>query len=221
LETRCLELERGLRAKDDQLRELHESIQRTVRELERKERQVEEESLHSSALAQKLEESAREAAAANQRAQDLETEVRRLEKFRDERERRRQERPENSPELGEFDRAVRDVNAGRGRSGDDPRVPITEANLLSDTGPVGDYRDLPTLAALRNRLYDHKESQRDGVLSPGVPSGTARRVAAARQRAANEGSASASVSSSVETPKQPQERRPNKRPQEKVEKLWR
>lgn len=313
LEAHCFELERKLVAKDDQLQEFHESIQRTVRELERKERQVEEERLHNAALTQQLTESALETAAANQRVQELEAEVRRMEKYRDERERRRQgdglDRPENSSELSDFDRAVRDVNIARGSpqagvAGTSPRanqarpsgasrvrsssvdlearlrhvfetidkngdgmlsrtdiilalrkhpslanlmhlpmnahqedgtrdkfervfqtmdgdinkhldwhefleyfkmleraaeqVPVVEANLTSDMGPVGEYRDLPTLASLRHRLYDHKEAQRDGILnSPDTAgSSTSRRASAPAVRPRVGSTASSTMSAS-------------------------
>merc|ERR1711924_151695 len=137
LEARYAELEKNLRAKDDQLRELQQMAQRTARELERKERQVEESNLNNSALTQKVQESENAMAACAQRTQELEVEVRRLAAFRDERERRRRDsdaldRPENAPDPSEFARAVNDVNKGR-----IPRdqVPVVEASLLSASPP--------------------------------------------------------------------------------------
>lgn len=208
LEARCLELERNLTGKDAQLVELHEMAKRTARELERKERQVEEVKLHCSTLTQKLEESETETAAIASRAQELELEVQRLAAFREERERRRKtdgqervrgndgrERVDSPSGVSDFDRAVRDVNLG-----------------------VGDYRDLPTLAALRTRLYDHKDSlstQRTGsVGSPRVSTATARRAAARTASALSTpvGSGNTGSSSTNQKVESPTSKRAGKRP---------
>lgn len=173
LEARCLELEKNLKGKDDQLRELQEISTRTARELERKERQVEETSFRCSTLTQKLEQSETESLAITRRAQELELEVQRLAQLQrdlrlgaDDSPRFYSSSPgyraEDSPprnrarEDSDFGRQVREVNAGRRRN--EVPVPVVEANLISN---VGDYRDLPTLAALRSRLYDHKDAHGD------------------------------------------------------------
>jgi len=89
LEARCRQLERSLAAKDEQRRELESNLTgkvrgleehaaRAARELERRERQVDELHLQGQALAQRLTEREHECLATSERAADLEREVTRL-----------------------------------------------------------------------------------------------------------------------------------------------
>lgn len=181
LEARCLELEQSLKGRDGKLRELQEMAARTAQELEHRERQVEETAVQCTALTQRLEQSESETMAVAQRARELELEVQRLAAFREERERRRErDKPEDSPE-SLFARQVREVNAGRLRN----EVPVIEANLI---GEVGDYRELPTLAALRNRLHDHKDAHSE------YGAGSSRGDSATPQRATRTASTASTAS---------------------------
>jgi len=148
LEAQCQRLEQGLNMKElerqeleqtlrDKVRNLEEAASRTARELQRKERQVDELNSRSTALSKQLAERESEAMASAKRAAELEREVSRL-GGRD----RHSSRSRRSEEREE--RHMRP----------EPELEGNEVMLASKSDHEGEepLDSMPTLAALRQRL---------------------------------------------------------------------